>query len=510
MSFSNIPNIPNITSIKYCYYFHKLLWDIFAFIVSKKIYGRDNQYLLTSINSDIKNSGFVVIKLVQWILCRYKTLMKTTYANDKLYKFLANFSDVYENCNIHSFSYTKNVFCSDFFIDLEEVIEIDKTYSIKSASIAQVYRGTLITSGERVAIKVTHPELTAQFTWPYFYYCLYSFLIQNCRFLKKYTLPFDMTNFFDNFVKQTDMSREAKNLEYFYNNYQDNPLIIIPKPIVWSKNVLVMQYIDGVDFETLEDFKYSQYRVISIINLFVRNNMINLTKIHADLHNSNWKVIMNSDDIARDISDNRDPTTTNTTNTPRLVIYDFGFCIDTPERYRQIVKDMNKAIETNNHNLFIECMYNYLYSHSSREDFLRDSNRFIGDKNKPINVQNFIEFCVTNNYILKSDVLDLLLSTFLVNNYFRVYTSNNNIEEDFERDDLDYINKLESTNNQLMTLSSICDINNCFTQLNKYFKDFINENSKTIVNIKQQNMNRQQKLAQVAEMRTGENGFIDF
>ena len=490
-------SLPNITSIKYCYYFHKLLWDIFAFIVSKKISGRDNQCLLSSINSDIKNSGFVVIKLVQWILCRYKTLMKTTYTNDKVYSFLANFSDVYENCNIHSFSHTKNVFYRDFYIDLEDVIEIDKTYSIKSASIAQVYKGTLITSGERVAIKVTHPELKAQFTWPYFYYCLYSFFIQNCPFLKKYTLPFDMTNFFDNFVKQTDMSREAKNLEYFYNNYRENPLIIIPKPIVWSKNVLVMQYIDGVDFETLEDFKYSQYRVISIINLFVRNNMINLTKIHADLHNSNWKVIMNS-------SDCKDPST------PRLVIYDFGFCIDTPETYRQIVRDMNKAIETNNHYLFIECMYSYLYSNSSREDFLRDSNRFIGDKNKPINVHNFIEFCITNNYVLKSDVLDLLLSTFLVNNYFRVYTSNKNIEEDFERDDLDYIDKLESTNNQLMTLSSICDINNCFNELNKYFKDFINENSKTIVNIKQKNINNKTRLAEIADIRTEKNGFIDF
>ena len=80
--------------------------------------------------------------------------------------------------NVAMFNSLRNVFYNDFFIDLEEVIEIDKTYSIKSASIAQVYRGTLITSGERVAIKVTHPELTAQFTWPYFYYCLYSFLIQ--------------------------------------------------------------------------------------------------------------------------------------------------------------------------------------------------------------------------------------------------------------------------------------------------------------------------------------------
>ena len=31
-------------------------------------------------------------------------------------------------------------------------------------------------------------------------------------------------------------------------------------------------------------------------------------------------------------------------------------------------------------------MYYDLYSHSSREDFLRDSNIVIGDKNKPINV----------------------------------------------------------------------------------------------------------------------------
>ena len=43
-------SLPNIPNIKYCYYFHKLLWDIFAFIVSKKISGRDNQYIIKDIN----------------------------------------------------------------------------------------------------------------------------------------------------------------------------------------------------------------------------------------------------------------------------------------------------------------------------------------------------------------------------------------------------------------------------------------------------------------------------
>ena len=42
-----------------------------------------------------------------------------------------------------------------------------------------------------------------------------------------------------------------------------------------------------------------------------------------------------------------------------------------------------------------------------------------------------------------------------------------------------------------MTISSICDINSCCNNLNKYLKNFIDENRKTIIEIRQKNISHQ-------------------
>ena len=178
-----------------------------------------------------------------------------------------------------------------------------------------------------------------------------------------------------------------------------------------------------------------------LLNLFTRNNFINLYKIHADLHSYNWKIVQNSNQQYK------------------LVIYDFGFCIDTSYYSRNILYDFNKAIETNNYKLLISSIYQFLQYPYQQDKFLRDSNMFIESNNNNINITNYIEFCISKNYIFTSDILELLLSYFLVNNYFQTYITNQNIENDFKKDiqlcHFDYIKKLESTNNHITSLSAI-------------------------------------------------------
>ena len=458
-----------LINIKYLYFFHKLLLDIMLYIVFKKVTGTNSIYLIKSINSDIKNNGFVIIKLVQWLLCRYTNLMKTTSKYSNLYKFLENFKDVYENCNLHNFVYTENTFLKDFSENINHIIDIDKDYIVPSASIAQVYKGTLKSSDEKIAIKVVHPELENQMIYPFLYYSLYCYMRKNFKLFNKYNIPFDLSSFFNNFIKQIDMTHEAKNLEYFYNEYIDNPLVLIPKPLFWSKNILVMEYIEGYDFEKIDISKYQQYKYVLYVNLFVRNNLINLDKIHADLHSSNWKIVI-SNKIAK------------------IVVYDFGFCIDIPKKSRSDLQNINKAIETNNHMLFAESIYNYLKTDCSKDIFLKDAEQFMTTNKDNINIVNYIEFCINKKYIFCSNILDITLSSLLVNNYFNAYISSKNIETDFEQEQLDSIKKLENTNNHLMTLSSICDINNCYDELNVFLKTFVDENRVNIINIRQKNI----------------------
>ena len=60
---------------------------------------------------------------------------------------------------------------------IADIIDIDNTFAIKSASVAQVYRARLKNTGRLVALKVTHPELQYQIVVPKMYYNLYTRIV---------------------------------------------------------------------------------------------------------------------------------------------------------------------------------------------------------------------------------------------------------------------------------------------------------------------------------------------
>ena len=78
--------------------------------------------------------------------------------------------------------------------------------------------------------------------------------------------------------------------------------------------------------------------------------------------------------------------------------------------------------------LFAKAIYNYLKTDCSRDIFLNDAEQFMNSNKGSINITNYIEFCINKNYIFSSDILDLTLSSLLVNNYFNAYISSKNIE----------------------------------------------------------------------------------
>lgn len=462
-------------NIKYFYFFHRLLCNLFFFIVYKNLTLNSNKYLIQCINSDIKNNGFVTIKLIQWLLCRYRNLMIKTNRDNYIYNLLENFSNVYEDCNIHDFNYTEKIYNQDFSENLLEIIEIDNNYKINSASIAQVYKGIIKETGEVVAIKVCHPDLDYQFIYPYFYYRIYLYLSSNLKCFNKYVLPFDMSGFFNNFFKQIDMNNEYINLEYFYNEYINNPLVLIPKPIKSSKNILIMKYIEGENFESFKDSQYMQNKFILLVNLFVRNNIINLEKVHGDLHSNNWKIV---------IEDNKE----------KIVIYDFGFCVDVPKNSKHIINDLSIAMECNEHKLFANCIYNYLKTPCRRSIFLKDSQTFIDLNSNNISINSYIDFCINKGYRFNSDILDLILSSLLVNNYFSKYIANRNMLEDLKNVSNDKIYILEDTNKHILGLLTLCEINNCYDNLKDYLKKFMDRNIEKIREIKHNNILDQKNI----------------
>ena len=321
---------------KYFIFFNIFLIIGFLNIIFYKITGNYSNNLLIVLYNLINLNGCILIKFVQWILSHYKIL------DNENSTVIDLFSKFYENCSIHSLNYTKKIFRQEFGYEFDDIIEVDNSFSVKSGSIAQVYKANfklndlssnLLNNNynnnynnnnyntqaftDKIAVKIVHPEVEYQMIFPILFFKLYKFMVSNIGFLKRYNTPFNFDSFFDNLKCQIDMKNEYKNMHYYYNYYSDNQFIVIPKPIISSKNFLIMEYVDGTPFEKMDLSELKNYELITIFNIFTKNNYMFLDFIHADLHDLNWKIKRKNQD--NDIVDDIDY---------QFVIYDFGYVLE--------------------------------------------------------------------------------------------------------------------------------------------------------------------------------------
>lgn len=469
--------------IKYYYHFHKLLFTLFTSQLYINIFNKPNSTLNTILYRDIQNNGCVIIKFIQWLYTRNKNFNnKYTSLNDSQSNFddIFNniFNNIYENCKLHQLEYSKQLFQKEFSANFDDIIELDPEYKIKSGSIAQVYKARLKNTQQEVAIKITHPELYEQLLFPYIYYKIYDKITTNISFFKNYKIPFELSDFFDSFLNQTDMRIEATNLKYFYKEYRSNPYILIPKPILWSNNILIMEYIEARNFNDIKNeiSDYTKYKIILLLNLFIKDSMCLLDYYHADLHDSNWKVVNNLINP----------------NNPLIAIYDFGFCIKKSENDKRLMQNLHKTIETNNISEFAANLYQFIYynpTNISKEKFIEV---IINITKLPLITTNslysnqlltlIISYFITKKYIFKSQILDMFITLLLVNDNFKKYLYAYNIDEPLTQpmlnkntDDKNNNEKLCNLKSQMMNYINFCKTNKCFYRLQNYLIDYIKE-----------------------------------
>ena len=470
--------------IKYCYFFHKLLLTLSASKLYIKIFNKSSPILNKIVYQDIQNNGCLIIKLFQWLHSRYTTFYIPNNTNNNSVKNLDSifdniFNDIYEKCKIHNLEYSKQLFKQEFSYNFDDIIELDTEYKIKSGSIAQVYKGRLKNTGQKVAIKITHPELYEQTFLPCIYFKIYNILTRNIPYLRKYKIVFELSDFFNSFFKQMNMYNEAKNLKYFYKEYKTNPYILIPKPIIWSSNILIMEYIEAIEFSELENkiSDYIKYKIIMLLNLFIKDTMCLQKYYHADLHNGNWKVV----DITNSI-------------TPSIVIYDFGFCIEKSNTDKILIQNLQKSIETNNILKFAINLYNYIdynpksISQDEFIDIILDITKTKILSNNTLYSNEFllytINYFIKNNYIFKSKLLDMIIALLLVNNNFKKYLYAHNFDKSNIQNN-HFINGYNNTllinlKSQIMNYINFCKTNKCFYKLQHYLNTYINEIIKKI------------------------------
>ena len=248
-----------------------------------------NDKIVKILLKNVHSCGVIPIKIIQWGL----PILKLINIDKKI---LDIFENTYENCPIHELDYTKKLYKSDFYNDIDNDYKIIE--SVGSGSIAQVYKIQDIKTNEFYAMKVIHPNAIKNFNKIKFYLKIIFTIFKFSNIV-----PTDLNNFLKQFRQQLDLVNEANNILKFSGLYKNDKLFLIPELYKFSKNIIIMDYIEGKSIETIK-INIQHYRYNMIISIFMYNNLFINKFNHGDLHNYNWKI----------------------TKDNKIIIYDFGLC----------------------------------------------------------------------------------------------------------------------------------------------------------------------------------------
>lgn len=221
-----------------------------------------------------------------------------------------------------------------FYEDFES---IDET-CLGSASIAQVHAATLKT-GQRVVLKIQRPKI-------------YEWMERDVALLRKAVKILNLSDIVSSVVdlnmvidefwytakQEMDFTNEAKFAKRFKKEYEDCKFIDAPKIYdeYTRKNILVMEYVDGIeinDTEKLDAQGYDRSEIADKVAFNYLSQIIENGFFHADPHSGNLRI--------------RDD---------QIVWIDFGMMGTVNESEREIMKQAVRAIALKDTQKLVDCI----------------------------------------------------------------------------------------------------------------------------------------------------------
>jgi len=196
-------------------------------------------------------------------------------------------------------------------IEEELNIKVDDKFTdfsgaIATASIAQVHKARLKYTGQDVAVKVRRPNIENDFKKDIDAFYLVADLIRRLSPASRRLRPRAVVAHFESVVnREIDFRLEASAADEFAATTSKDSGIYIPS-VKWeysSKQILVMEWADGISLNDIEKLRKSGHDLKEIANRLIQlflNHALRDGFFHADLHQGNLKVDSNGDLIFLD------------------------------------------------------------------------------------------------------------------------------------------------------------------------------------------------------------------
>jgi len=207
-------------------------------------------------------------------------------------EYSEEFANLQDNVKPFHYTIAKHIIEKELNKPFREIFETFDKKPLASASIGQVHKAKLV-SGEVVAVKVQRPKIKGAFEADIdILYHLAHLVERHMPELQHYN-PTEIVKEFERYTtNELDYIKEAKNIDFFYNNFKDDKRIKVPK-VFWdytTKKVLTMEFIEGTRITGVKDFKKfkssKKETLKNIVNVFL-TQIIEHGFFHADPHPGN-------------------------------------------------------------------------------------------------------------------------------------------------------------------------------------------------------------------------------
>jgi predicted Ser/Thr protein kinase len=448
----------------------------------------DQKILWLDLKNRIFHCGSLYVKFLQWYISKLKSNTldnQDTIYTQNLKAFVGYFEDIFENCPFHSLDDTRMIFAGEggmTGIMLEQYLYIDTLKEIASGSIGQVYYARRRSDNLEVAIKVKHPDIARNLAEQISVIRMLSYLQSFTWIRRRYNLIFNIDDFLSDINQQCDFNNEARNNIILRANFQESrDLIVFPEVFFQSEDVLVSQYIPGVEITSLSPTQQHMTTISFICFLYQMLFVDNF--IHGDLHCKNWKIRM----IAAE--DESQPPKV------QIVVYDTGICFSNSDSNltrdfwfalgKYDLKGLNASLRSFVINTGTAESASFTDDELSEEIDKMFKTILENSVGTSMIMKSIINYCSSRNILIDKFLLNLSITICLLEEFFRKMDM---IDREKNTSD-NGVAMFDIINENALDIISFCHVKKCYPSVLEIFQnDLDNKYLAYQVNLQENNI----------------------